>query len=60
MTILTVIIHYPKGDDNVQELKKRVAKFHAQYVVNKIQSMQLSNDKMQQLIDILCDKAKQT
>ncbi len=52
------IIHYPKDEKNIQELKRRVAKFHAKYVINKIQTLQLSEDEKKHLVERLCDNMK--
>lgn len=52
------IVHYPKDENNIQELKRRVAKFHAQYVVNKIQTLQLSEEEVKNIMKRICDNMK--
>ncbi len=52
------IVHYPKDENNIEELKRRVAKLHAQYVVNKIQTLQLSEEEIKNLMKKICDNMK--
>lgn len=58
MVKLLAIVHYPKDENNLQELKRRVAKFHAQYVINKIQTLQLSEEETKNLMKRMCDNMK--
>lgn len=51
---MSVIVHYPKGEDNIKDLQKRVAAVHAKYVLEQLKTLHLSEEKIKHIINISC------
>ena len=51
---MSVIVHYPKGEDNIKDLQKRVAAVHAKYVLDQLKTLHWSEEKIEHIINISC------
>ncbi len=53
---MNVVVHYPKGEENINELKSRVAKVHAEAVSTYIKKLTCpKNQKLELLNDVQKD-----
>ena len=48
---LKIIVHYPETPEKQAEFDARVAKFHAEYVVQYIEKLNCSTDQKLKLLD---------
>lgn len=55
---MQVVVHYPKSNEAVKIMEQRVAKVHAQFIMNQIDKMHLSKENTESLIKVICDKLK--
>lgn len=56
---LQVITHYPKLETHRKALSQNLAAMHAQAVLGKIQSMQLSEEETKRMVNRICDNVKE-
>jgi hypothetical protein len=47
---MNVIVHYPKKEEDIRELQKRVAEVHAQAVIRTIQALSCPKEQKLELI----------
>lgn len=52
-TAIEIIIHYPETPEKQALLDKRVAKFHAQYVSQRIRKLNCPTEQKLELIDAI-------
>ena len=48
---LNVIVHYPDSEEDMAEIRKRLARIHAQYVLNYIQNLRCPQWQKEKLLD---------
>lgn len=57
---MQVVVHYPKSADARKALSRNLAEIHAHSVIRRIKEMNLSEDDTKKLINMICDRAKNT
>lgn len=50
---MNVVVHYPKGEENINELKSRVAKIHAEAVSTYIKKLTCPKEDKNKIINSL-------
>lgn len=53
---MNVIVHYPKKEQKVKELQKKVAEIHADAVVEAIKRKITNKEDAAILVKMICDK----
>lgn len=56
---MEVIVHYPKSDQDRAELQKRIARIHAQFVLQYVEKLNCPQWQKEQLIDAVADTVSQ-
>lgn len=55
---INIIVHYPQTEEGKQELARRVASVHADYVLQKIQKLNCPTQQKQELLDAVIQTRK--
>ncbi len=56
---MDVIVHYPKSEEQLRALQKRVAIVHAEAVISYIQKLPCSKEQKKYLIKEIINRAEQ-
>lgn len=58
VSVMQVIVHYPKSKASQTALTKNIAEVHAKSVLEYIQKMEISKEETEKLISLICEKVK--
>lgn len=56
---MQVMVHYPESEELQIALKRKTAEVHAEYLINYIKKIKLSDEDLKKLIEMISDKTDQ-
>ena len=56
---IEVIVHFPKAKEDQEEIQKRIAKIHAQFVLQYVEKLNCPLEQKQQLIDTVVNTIRE-